>query len=136
MSFLRSFRLLRSSCLGNAIHGLSPSSSLYIRSMRRDAAAYSVGMQSHSLSTVGDVAELEFDELIDGGEVKEKDTALHVAITQLASEFGKESMLSLSNFFSPRFASVISTGSLKLDLALGIGGLPKVMDLDTPPTTY
>lgn len=93
--------------------------------MRRDAAAHSVGMQSHSLSTIGDVTELEFDELIDGGKVKEKDTALHVAITQLASEFGRESMLSLSNFFSPRFASVISTGSLKLDLALGIGGLPK-----------
>lgn len=93
--------------------------------MRRDAAALSVGMHSHSLSTIGDVTELEFDELIDGGKVKEKDTALHVAITQLASEFGRESMLSLSNFFSPRFASVISTGSLKLDLALGIGGLPK-----------
>ncbi|KAJ8449815.1 hypothetical protein Cgig2_001471 [Carnegiea gigantea] len=82
-------------------------------------------MHSDSLSTIGDVTELEFDELIDGGKVKEKDSALHVAITQLASEFGRESMLSLSNFFSPRFASVISTGSLKLDLALGIGGLPK-----------
>lgn len=93
--------------------------------MRRDAAAHSVGMHSHSLSTIGDVTELEFDELIDGGKVKEKDTALHVAVTQLASEFGRESMLSLSNFFCPRFASVISTGSLKLDLALGIGGLPK-----------
>ncbi|PKI31612.1 hypothetical protein CRG98_047994 [Punica granatum] len=34
-------------------------------------------------------------------------------------------MLSLRRFFSSRREPVISTGSLKLDLALGIGGLPK-----------
>ncbi|KAG8646487.1 hypothetical protein MANES_09G011100v8 [Manihot esculenta] len=34
-------------------------------------------------------------------------------------------MLSLRRFFSSRHAPVIPTGSLKLDLALGIGGLPK-----------
>ncbi|XP_061954502.1 DNA repair protein recA homolog 2, mitochondrial-like isoform X4 [Populus nigra] len=34
-------------------------------------------------------------------------------------------MLSLQRFFNSRRAPVISTGSLKLDLALGIGGLPK-----------
>ncbi|GFP90932.1 DNA repair protein reca homolog 2 mitochondrial [Phtheirospermum japonicum] len=34
-------------------------------------------------------------------------------------------MLSLQRFFGARRASVISTGSLRLDQALGIGGLPK-----------
>ncbi|XP_059463651.1 DNA repair protein recA homolog 2, mitochondrial isoform X3 [Corylus avellana] len=34
-------------------------------------------------------------------------------------------MLSLQRFFSTRRAPVISTGSLKLDIALGVGGLPK-----------
>ena len=56
----------------------------------------------------------------------EKDDALRLAVSQLASEFSKESMLSLHKFFGVRRAQVISTGSLKLDLALGIGGLPKV----------
>lgn len=49
------------------------------------------------------------------------------ALSSLAGDFGRESMLSLQRFFSSRREPVISTGSLKLDLALGIGGLPKVM---------
>ncbi|KGN54757.2 DNA repair protein recA homolog 2, mitochondrial isoform X2 [Cucumis sativus] len=55
----------------------------------------------------------------------EKDTALHSAISQVAADFGKDSKLFLQRFLSSRFAPVISTGSLKLDIALGIGGLPK-----------
>lgn len=74
-----------------------------------------------------DTSEFERDELVDDGAAKEKHTALRGALTQLASGFGQECMLSLPNFFIPRCASVISTGSLKLDLALGIGGLPKVL---------
>ncbi|KAK9157308.1 hypothetical protein Scep_003882 [Stephania cephalantha] len=34
-------------------------------------------------------------------------------------------MLSLKQFFGSRYAPTVSTGSLKLDIALGIGGLPK-----------
>lgn len=49
-----------------------------------------------------------------------------MAVSQLASEFSRESMLSPQKFFGVRQARVVSTGSLKLDLALGIGGLPKV----------
>lgn len=59
----------------------------------------------------------------------EKDNALHLALSQLSGDFGRESMLSLQRFFVSRHAPVISTGSLKLDLALGIGGLPKVLCL-------
>ena len=36
-------------------------------------------------------------------------------------------MLSLQQFFSSRHAPMISTGLLKLDIALGVGGLPKVI---------
>jgi len=73
-----------------------------------------------------DVSEFECDKLSDDTRTTEKDAALRLAVTQLAGEFGKESMLCLQRFFSSRNAPVISTGSLKLDLALGIGGLPKV----------
>lgn len=34
----------------------------------------------------------------------------------------------VAEVFCSRYAPVISTGSLKLDIALGIGGLPKVND--------
>ncbi|XP_017979105.1 PREDICTED: DNA repair protein recA homolog 2, mitochondrial isoform X2 [Theobroma cacao] len=70
-------------------------------------------------------AECEFDEFHDDNKETKKDTALRQALSQLAGDFGRESMLSLQRFFNSRRAPVISTGSLKLDLALGIGGLPK-----------
>ncbi|KAJ6864549.1 LOW QUALITY PROTEIN: hypothetical protein NC651_035182 [Populus alba x Populus x berolinensis] len=87
----------------------------------RNATTFT-GRNDHSLSSV----DFEPDELHDDGEAKQKDNALRLALTQLAGEFGRESMLSLQRFFNSRRAPVISTGSLKLDLALGIGGLPKV----------
>lgn len=71
--------------------------------------------------------EFEADELPNEATTAEKDTALRTAISQLAGDFTKESMLSLQRFFRTRRTSVISTGSLKLDQALGVGGLPKVM---------
>ncbi|RZR94223.1 hypothetical protein BHM03_00022887 [Ensete ventricosum] len=55
----------------------------------------------------------------------DKESTLSLALHQLVGDFDKESNLSLSRFFSARSTPVISTGSLKLDLALGIGGLPK-----------
>ena len=74
-----------------------------------------------------EVPEFDCDELHDDTKATEKDTALRLALSQLAGDFGKESMLSLQRFFGARHTPVISTGSLKLDLALGIGGLPKVI---------
>ncbi|XP_031272308.1 DNA repair protein recA homolog 2, mitochondrial isoform X2 [Pistacia vera] len=92
----------------------------FCQSGRRDAITY-IGMNARSLSSV----EFEHDEPLDDLKTIEKDNALRQALSQLSGEFGKESMLSLKRFFSSRRAPVISTGSLKLDLALGIGGLPK-----------
>ncbi|KAI8538756.1 hypothetical protein RHMOL_Rhmol09G0128700 [Rhododendron molle] len=73
-----------------------------------------------------DVSEFVRDELHCEVRAEEKDTALRLALSRLASDFGRESMSSLQRFFNSRRLPVISTGSLKLDIALGIGGLPKV----------
>lgn len=91
----------------------------------RTSAIMHDGLQTSCLSSAVDVSEFDCDEPVDDSKAVEKDTALQLALKQMASDFGKESMLSLSRFFSSRRAPVISTGSLKLDLALGIGGLPK-----------
>lgn len=69
----------------------------------------------------------ESDPPLDGAKALEKESSLNVAVSQLASDFDRESNLCLERFSRTRRASVISTGSLKLDLALGIGGLPKVI---------
>ncbi|KAL3819753.1 hypothetical protein ACJIZ3_005658 [Penstemon smallii] len=72
------------------------------------------------------VEECAYDDHIpDDSKVTEKDTALRLALSKLSGEFGKESMLSLQRFFGARRAPVISTGSIRLDQALGTGGLPK-----------
>ncbi len=57
-------------------------------------------------------------------ENKEKDKALEAAISQITDNFGKGSVMKLGEQKAMDIESV-STGSLSLDLALGIGGLPK-----------
>uniref|UniRef100_A0A2P2J3I4 DNA repair protein recA homolog 2-like isoform X1 n=1 Tax=Rhizophora mucronata TaxID=61149 RepID=A0A2P2J3I4_RHIMU len=91
----------------------------------RRGAATSTGMKACRLSSLDEVSEYECDEVHDDTGAREKKTALLRALTQTADEFSTESMPFLQRFFNPRRAPVISTGSLKLDLALGIGGLPK-----------
>ena len=68
----------------------------------------------------------ESDPPLDDVKSLEKVSTLNGAVSQLASDFDRDSNLWLERFSRTRRASVISTGSLKLDLALGIGGLPKV----------
>ncbi len=55
---------------------------------------------------------------------KEKNKALDAAIAQITDNFGKGSVMRLGEKRAMDIES-ISTGSLSLDLALGIGGLPK-----------
>ena len=57
-------------------------------------------------------------------EVKEKNKALAAAISQIDENFGKGSVMKLGQKAAIN-VEAISTGSLSLDLALGIGGLPK-----------
>ena len=57
-------------------------------------------------------------------ELKEKNKSLEAAISQIDQNFGKGSVMRLGQQQALDIEA-ISTGSLSLDLALGIGGLPK-----------
>ena len=54
-----------------------------------------------------------------------KRKALTAALSQIEKQFGKGSVMRMGDAGPERDIDVISTGSLGLDIALGIGGLPK-----------
>jgi recombination protein RecA len=54
-----------------------------------------------------------------------KGKALDLAITQIERQYGKGAIMKLGAGAVPGEIPTISTGSLSLDLALGVGGLPK-----------
>jgi len=56
---------------------------------------------------------------------KERARALDVALSQIEKQFGKGSILRLGSKEALVPVSVISTGSISLDAALGVGGLPR-----------
>ena len=51
--------------------------------------------------------------------------ALELAISQIEKRFGKGSIMKLGESTGVAIAGVISTGSISLDIALGLGGIPK-----------
>ena len=51
--------------------------------------------------------------------------ALAAALSQIEKQFGKGSVMRMGDASAVRNIEVVSTGSLSLDLALGVGGLPK-----------
>ena len=55
----------------------------------------------------------------------DKDRALEAALTQIERAFGKGSIMRLGQQDKAVEIEAVSTGSLGLDIALGIGGLPK-----------
>lgn len=55
----------------------------------------------------------------------EKEKALELAIGQIEKQFGRGTVMRLGAFASKIEVEAISTGSLSLDLALGIGGVPR-----------
>ncbi|WOL15819.1 DNA repair protein recA [Canna indica] len=57
--------------------------------------------------------------------LSQKDLALQQALDQITASFGKGSIMWLGRTQAPRDVPVVSTGSFSLDMALGIGGLPK-----------
>ncbi|XP_013651929.2 DNA repair protein recA homolog 3, mitochondrial isoform X1 [Brassica napus] len=57
--------------------------------------------------------------------MSKKEIALQQALDQITSSFGKGSIMWLGRAVSPRDVPVYSTGSFALDVALGVGGLPK-----------
>src|SRR5215210_4656 len=57
-------------------------------------------------------------------EAKARDQALHAAVTQIEKEFAQGALMKLGDIGSLNVES-ISTGALPLDIALGVGGVPR-----------
>ncbi|MDO8491646.1 MAG: recombinase RecA [Dehalococcoidia bacterium] len=55
----------------------------------------------------------------------EKEKALEAAISQIERQFGKGSILKLGEASAATAIEVIPTGSISLDLAIGVGGIPR-----------
>jgi recombination protein RecA len=56
---------------------------------------------------------------------KEKDKALENALAQIERQFGKGSIMKLGEAAANMQIEVIPTGSISLDVALGVGGIPR-----------
>ena len=54
-----------------------------------------------------------------------KAKALELAITQIDRQFGKGSIMKLGQEHTPTMENSVSTGCLSLDVALGVGGVPR-----------
>ncbi|MFO7577177.1 MAG: DNA recombination/repair protein RecA, partial [Pelovirga sp.] len=54
-----------------------------------------------------------------------RNRALALAMGQIEKQFGKGSIMRLGSDYEMPAVATISTGSLSLDLALGVGGIPK-----------
>jgi len=57
--------------------------------------------------------------------LNERQKALEVAVTQIEKEFGKGSIMRLGESAASATVDVIPTGAIALDLALGVGGIPR-----------
>src|ERR1700693_4299495 len=55
----------------------------------------------------------------------EKTVALNNALAQIERQFGKGSIMKMGDFSERMQIDVIPTGSIAIDLALGVGGLPR-----------
>lgn len=55
----------------------------------------------------------------------EKMKALELALTQIEKDFGKEAIMKLGDKSAKTTVEAIPTGALPLDIALGIGGIPR-----------
>ncbi|HLZ08148.1 MAG TPA: DNA recombination/repair protein RecA, partial [Chloroflexota bacterium] len=56
---------------------------------------------------------------------REKERALESALAQIDKQFGKGSIMRLGEAAPKMMVDAIPTGSIALDLALGIGGIPR-----------
>jgi recombination protein RecA len=60
-----------------------------------------------------------------GGSGMEKDKALEMTLTQVERQFGKGAVMRLGDHAMRFIPDAIPTGSIALDMALGVGGLPR-----------
>jgi recombination protein RecA len=63
--------------------------------------------------------------VVEGSAPMEKSKALDAALSQIERAFGKGSIMRLGKNDKSMEIEVVSTGSLGLDIALGVGGLPR-----------
>src|SRR5438309_10975617 len=56
---------------------------------------------------------------------KDREKALDLALTQIERSFGKGSIMRLGEASARMAIDVIPTGAIALDLALGVGGIPR-----------
>jgi recombination protein RecA len=63
--------------------------------------------------------------VIEGSSSMDKSKALDAALSQIERNFGKGSIMKLGKSNKSMDVEVVSTGSLGLDIALGVGGLPR-----------
>src|SRR5262245_56236865 len=54
-----------------------------------------------------------------------REKAIDLAVSQIERQFGKGAIMKLGDAGAPKDQAVVSTGSLGLDIALGIGGVPR-----------
>jgi recombination protein RecA len=59
------------------------------------------------------------------GTASDRDKSLELALAQIEKQFGRGAIMRLSESTTDQNISAIPTGSIALDLALGIGGLPR-----------
>ncbi|TMF97967.1 MAG: DNA recombination/repair protein RecA, partial [Chloroflexi bacterium] len=57
--------------------------------------------------------------------MSEKDRALTAALSQIERSYGKGAIMKLGEAAAQKNIDVIPTGSLTLDMALGVGGIPR-----------
>jgi recombination protein RecA len=57
--------------------------------------------------------------------MSEKDRALTAALTQIERSYGKGAIMKLNDAAAQRNIDAIPTGAMTLDLALGVGGIPR-----------
>ncbi|KAL1531360.1 DNA repair protein recA 3, mitochondrial-like [Salvia divinorum] len=83
-------------------------------------------IQLRQFATKGGKRKTKSDASDSGAEnVSKKDLALKLALDQITKSFGDGSIMWLGRDDSHTHHPVVSTGSFSLDVALGIGGLPK-----------
>ena len=63
--------------------------------------------------------------VVEGSSAMDKSKALDAALSQIERNFGKGSIMRLGKSDKNLDVDTVSTGSLGLDIALGIGGLPR-----------
>src|ERR1700746_53985 len=66
-----------------------------------------------------------------------RDKAIDLAVSTIEKQFGKGSIMRLGEGMAPREVKVVPTGSLGLDIALGVGGLPRgrIMEVYGPESS-